>query len=76
MSTNWNPVEKTYARTTIPLDREVLVIYRGRIGLCEWSDEERCFWIAWTPVEFDAMRVCAENEHKISFWMDIPPIHK
>jgi len=58
----------------IPKDRDVLVIWKGRIGILHWDSETKPF-CAICPYEFTGiMEMDDQCFSKINYWMECPPV--
>jgi hypothetical protein len=64
----WKEVNSIY---DLPKDRCFLVMWKGRVCLCNYDEEEGRFYIIWDPTDWP-MRVEQTRESKFHFWMELP----
>lgn len=65
----WNAIEH---RVQLPKDRIILTMWKGRISLSKYDEDEGRWFIIWDPVEYVPMMLPQERENKFTHWMDLP----
>lgn len=69
MQINWIPV---ITRNFMPMDgSNFLSIWKGRICLTKYDEEENSFWICMDADRFTAI-IGPERENKFTHWMPLP----
>lgn len=57
----------------IPKDQEVLVIWKGRIGILYWDSDTDDRYCAMMPLEYDHILMFDEESiMKVQYWMPLP----
>lgn len=61
---NWKKVK---FRSDLPKDGHTfLCLWKGRISLCQYDEEEKAFYLIYDPAEQGSFRLAQERESKIS----------
>ncbi len=72
---NWITIKNTeYPRHEMPMDGSTFIsLWKGRISLTQFDEEEGRFYIIWFPAEYPASaRIEQEREDKFTHWMKLP----
>lgn len=65
--------KKVTGRHDLPRDgREFLVLWKGRMSLAQFDEEEGIFYIVWDPADCAPMGVDQHREGKFNYWADMP----
>lgn len=71
---NWNKIEFSGNYPHIPRDgSNFLAIWKGRICICQYDEEEGRFFICFDPGDYcSTMKVSQDRENKFSHWQPLP----
>jgi hypothetical protein len=67
---NWIQVDD---KLILPRDESIfLVVWKGRISLCQYCSDENRFYIIFEPTYHDDAHLDETAEKRISHWMPLP----
>ena len=69
---NW--IKVTNPRLEVPRDESAfLAIWKGRICIAQFSEDEWCYFISWFPAEIPStVNLNQHDEARFEYWMPLP----
>ena len=60
------------ARQELPKDRSFLVMWKGRISICQFDKDEDSFFISFDPGVYEASwKISLDRERKFQYWAEL-----
>lgn len=68
--TEWIKVNET----SMPKDREILSIWKCRVGIAEWCEDTNKWYFAYAPACMDLSNCSLDDEAclKFTYWAELP----